>query len=140
MIHFRKGDITCSVESKRLVSAWVSSVVLKHKKTLGDICVVSCSDEYLLTVNIERLDHDYYTDIITFDYSEGNRISGDLLISFERVKENAKNHGVGFQEELRRVIIHGVLHLVGYKDKTDKEALEMREKENEALKMFHVEL
>ena len=140
MIHFRKGDITCSVESKRLVSTWVSSVVLKHKKTLGDICVVSCSDEYLLTVNIEHLDHDYYTDIITFDYSEGNGISGDLLISFERVKENAKNHGVGFQEELRRVIIHGVLHLVGYKDKTDKEALEMREKENEALKMFHVEL
>lgn len=140
MIHFRKGDITCSVESKRLVSAWVSSVVLKHKKTLGDICVVSCSDEYLLTVNIEHLGHDYYTDIITFDYSEGNEISGDLLISFERVKENAKNHGVGFQEELRRVIIHGVLHLVGYKDKTDKEVLEMREKENEALKMFHVEL
>ena len=140
MIHFRKGDITCSVESKRLVSAWISSVVLKHKKTLGDICVVSCSDEYLLTVNIEHLDHDYYTDIITFDYSEGNGISGDLLISFERVKENAKNHGVGFQEELRRVIIHGVLHLVGYKDKTDKEVLEMREKENEALKMFHVEL
>ena len=138
-LFFREADIPCSVEEKRSVKNWVKSVAKHHGATLGEICVVSCSDKYLLGVNIEHLDHDYFTDIITFDYSSDEGVSGDLLISFDRVRENAETEGVGFQEELRRVIIHGVLHLVGFKDKTDSEAQEMRAQENKALEMFHVE-
>ena len=136
---FREADIKCGVYAKRSVAAWAKAVIYSHGKTVGEICVVSCSDEYLLSVNIERLNHDYYTDIITFDYSEDEVVSGDLLISFDRVRENAKDAGVSFQEELRRVIIHGCLHLVGFGDKTDDEAKQMREEENKALNMFHVE-
>ena len=136
---FREADIKCGVDAKRRVAAWAKTVIEGHGKTAGEICVVSCSDEYLLDVNVEHLNHDYYTDIITFDYSEGEVVSGDLLISFDRVKENAKDAGVSFQEELRRVIIHGCLHLVGFGDKTDVEVKQMREEENKALNMFHVE-
>ena len=139
MIYFRDGDIPCSVESKNSIKKWVVVVAKSHGKNIGEVCVVSCSDKYLLDVNIEHLNHDYYTDIISFDYSEGVEISGDLLISFDRVKENAKENGVLFQEELRRVIIHGVLHLVGFRDKTEDEKSIMRAQENAALKMFHVE-
>ena len=138
-LFFRESDIPCSVEEKLSVKNWVKRVAKFHGVTLGEICVVSCSDKYLLGVNIEHLNHDYYTDIITFDYSNEEGVSGDLLISFDRVKENAEAEGVGFQEELKRVIIHGVLHLIGFKDKTDSEAQEMRAQENKALEMFHVE-
>ena len=136
---FREADIKCGIDAKRRVAAWAKAVIEGHGKTAGEICVVSCSDDYLLGVNVEHLNHDYYTDIITFDYSEGGVVSGDLLISFDRVRENAKDAGVSFQEELRRVIIHGCLHLVGYGDKTDAEAIQMREEENKALNVFHVE-
>ena len=139
MIHYREVDKKCIVKHKKTVSSWVRAVVESYGKELGDVCVVSCSDKHLLGVNIEHLNHDYYTDIITFDYSDSEKISGDLLISFDRVGENAGDLGIGFQEELRRVIIHGVLHLVGLKDKSEKEAKEMRACENAALKMFHVE-
>ena len=139
MIYFREGDTACRVESKNSVKKWVVGVAKSHGKTVGEVCVVSCSDKYLLDVNVEHLNHNYYTDIISFDYSEGVEISGDLLISFDRVKENAKENGVLFQEELRRVIIHGVLHLVGYKDKTEDEKSIMRAQEDAALKKFHVE-
>ena len=138
-LFFRESDIPCSVEEKLSVKNWVKRVAKFHGVALGEICVVSCSDKYLLGVNIEHLNHDYYTDIITFDYSNEEGVSGDLLISFDRVKENAEAEGVGFQEELKRVIIHGVLHLIGFKDKTDSEAQEMRAQENKALEMFHVE-
>jgi rRNA maturation RNase YbeY len=138
-MHFREADIACGVEKKRGIATWVKQVVEARGFKLGELCVVSCSDKYLLGVNVEHLNHDYYTDIITFDYSEGELVSGDLLISFDRVKENAKNEGVLFQDELRRVIIHGVLHLLGFKDKTDLEAQEMRAQEDKALKLFHVE-
>jgi len=136
---FRDADKKCRVDAKRRVAAWAKAVIEGHGKTAGEICVVSCSDEYLLGVNSKHLGHDYYTDIITFDYSDGEIVSGDLLISFDRVKENAKEVGVSFQEELIRVIIHGCLHLVGFGDKTDAEAKQMREEENKALNMFHVE-
>lgn len=139
MINYREADIKCRVLGKRKVSAWVKSVVSNKGHELGEINIVSCSDKYLLEINVQFLDHDYYTDIITFNNTEGNTISGDLLISFDRVKDNAKQEGVSFQEELRRVIIHGVLHLLGFGDKTDAEAFEMRAQENNALKMFHVE-
>ena len=139
MIYFREGDIACRVKSKNSVKKWVVGVAKSHGKTVGEVCVVSCSDKYLLDVNVEHLNHNYYTDIISFNYSEGAEISGDLLISFDRVKENAKENGVLFQEELRRVIIHGVLHLVGYKDKTEDEKSIMRAQEDAALEKFHVE-
>ncbi len=100
------------------------------------IAIILCSDEYLLDINKKFLSHDYYTDIITFDYTEGKRISGELYISIDRVKENAKQLGVSFPNELHRVMIHGVLHLCGYKDKTRKDREMMRTKEDQKLKML----
>lgn len=105
-------------------------LVVKEAYTPGDISVILCSDEYLLEMNKEYLDHDYYTDIITFDYVEGEVISGDLFISVDRIKDNAQEQGVEEIAELYRVILHGVLHLVGYKDKSREEQKEMRAKED----------
>lgn len=101
-----------------------------EKQSLGEITVIFCSDEYLLKINQEYLKHDYYTDIITFDYSETPVVSGDLFISIERIKENAETEKTTFECEINRVIIHGVLHLCGYKDKSKEEEKLMREKEN----------
>ena len=108
------------------------------KKT-GEISFIFCDDDYLLDINQRYLDHDTYTDIISFDASVGNILNGDIFISTQRVAENAGLYEVQFQEELKRVIIHGVLHLCGYKDKTPAEEQEMRQKEEEKMKMFHVE-
>ena len=139
MVVFVDGNVPCNVEGRRRVKSWLTSLAKHHKCTLGDLSVVSCSDEELLTYNRQYLDHDTYTDIITFDHSEGTTLSGDLLISFDRVLENSENHGVAFQEELRRVMAHGVLHLAGFKDKTPRDADAMRQAEDHALQMFHVE-
>ncbi|MFV0592554.1 MAG: rRNA maturation RNase YbeY [Draconibacterium sp.] len=108
----------------------LNSLIKKELRETGDISVVFCSDEYLLKMNKEYLNHDYYTDIITFDYVEGNVISGDLFISIERVKENAEKYGSTLLKELYRVVFHGTLHLVGYKDKTDNDKNLMRSKED----------
>lgn len=116
--------------------AWLSEVVAVENKKLGDITLIFCSDDYLLKVNQEYLEHDYYTDIITFDYSEDDFLSGDLFISFDRVKENAGINNVSFFNELNRVVVHGVLHLCGYKDKSEEEEKLMREKENEMLDLL----
>lgn len=118
---------------------WVISILDIKNKTAGDICFIFCSDDYLLEINRVHLEHDYYTDIITFDYSEKAGLSGDIFISLDRVKDNSETYGVKFIEELRRVMAHGVLHLMGYQDGTIESKREMREKEEEALKMFHVE-
>ena len=139
MIVFVDGDVPCKVEGRRAIKSWLRSVADHHGKSLGDLSVVACSDKELLEYNRKYLDHDTYTDIITFDHSEGDTLAGDLLISFERVLENAENHGVVFQEELRRVMVHGVLHLAGLKDKTDADARAMRAAEDHALAVFHVE-
>ena len=139
MIYFRKADRDCSVLGKKKVGAWLKAVVESHGRELGEVCIVSCTDEHLLEVNKTHLDHDFYTDIISFDYSEGSVVEGDLMVSFDRVKENASENGVGFQEELRRVMVHGCLHLCGFKDKTKSEAQTMRLEENKALDMFPVE-
>ena len=139
MVVFVDGDLPCNVERRRNVKSWLASLAKRHNRTLGDVSIVSCSDEELLTYNRKYLDHDTYTDIITFDNTEGTTLSGDLLISFDRVLENAQNQGLGFQEELRRVMAHGVLHLVGLKDKTPDDVLAMRQAEDHALQMFHVE-
>ena len=121
--------------------AWYSNVCQVEGMQLGDVSVVYCSDEHLLQMNKEYLQHDYYTDIITFDYTEDDVVSGDLFISVDRVEENANEFDAPFQDELHRVCIHGLLHLCGYKDKSDKEEELMRSKENEMLMLrkFHVE-
>jgi len=121
---------------RREISNWIKSVVSCYNKKIGDIAYIFCSDEKILDINIQYLNHDYYTDIITFDYSEDNIISGDLFISLDTVKSNAKKFGVNYTEELHRVIIHGILHLCGLNDKSPEEELIMREKENEALKIL----
>ena len=139
MITFSGIDMPCRVDGKRAVKVWLKNEVKARGKNVGDIGVALCSDEHLLDINNKYLAHDYYTDIITFDYSEGDLICGDLMISFDRVSENAEKHGVTVQNELRRVMVHGVLHLMGAKDKTDKESKEMRVLEDAALCRFHVE-
>ncbi|MFK7033142.1 rRNA maturation RNase YbeY [Flavobacterium oreochromis] len=117
---------------------WIKTVIESENKELNEINYIFCNDEYLLEINKQYLDHDYYTDIISFDYTENNLIAGDIFISIDRIKENAIDLGVSFDEELKRVIIHGVLHYCGYKDKTSSEEELMRLKEDEKIKMFHV--
>lgn len=118
---------------------WISSIISSEDSTNAQLDFIFCSDEYLLKINQDYLDHDTFTDIITFPYSEGNLISGDIFISVDRVEENAKTYGVHFTAELQRVMAHGLLHMLGYGDKTDEEAQLMRVKENEKIKLFHVE-
>lgn len=120
-------------------SDWLSRVVVSESKMEGDLNYIFCDDEYLLGINQQYLNHDTYTDIITFDYCDGDTISGDIFISVGRVKDNAQEYSVSFEEELHRVMVHGLLHLLGYKDKSDQDARLMREKENEKIKLFHVE-
>lgn len=113
--------------------AWYTNVCVVEGKELGEISVVFCSDDHLLGMNKQFLDHDYFTDIITFDYTEGNLVSGDLFVSVDRVRDNAMEFDTVFQDELHRVCVHGLLHLCGYKDKSDEDELLMRSKENEML-------
>ena len=120
-------------------NSWLLSVIASEGKNLGEINYIFCDDAYLLSINQQYLDHDTYTDIISFDTSEGNDLSGDIFISVERIQENAQQFNVSVDDELKRVLAHGILHFCGYKDKTDDEAKLMREKEDEKLKMFHVE-
>ncbi|EOG6907906.1 rRNA maturation RNase YbeY [Flavobacterium psychrophilum] len=117
---------------------WVSSVILSENKSEGEINYIFCDDNYLLEINQQYLNHDTLTDVISFDYSLGDEIHGDIYISIERVRENADDFKVPFKEELKRVMIHGVLHYCGYKDKSDADELLMRSKEDEKLKLFHV--
>lgn len=128
-----------TLENETLFSDWISRVILSENKKEGDINYVFCDDEYILEINKQYLDHDYYTDIISFDYSVGNELHGDVFVSIDRVKENANDFDVTFDEELKRVIIHGILHYIGFKDKSKEEELLMRQKENEKIAMFHVE-
>lgn len=119
------------------IKRWVTEVVARRGKRVGNINYLFCDDEYLLGVNRQYLNHDTYTDIITFDYVAGGLISGDIMISVDRVGENAVKFGATFEQELHRVIIHGVLHLLGQGDKSDSEATEMRRQEEEALSLWN---
>lgn len=118
---------------------WVKEVITSENKKSGEISFIFCDDDYLHEINKKYLNHDTYTDIISFDNSVGRILNGDIFISISRVEENSETYGVTFEEELKRVIIHGVLHLCGYKDKSPEEEKEMRVKEEEKMKMFHVE-
>ena len=123
-------DIKPQQINKNLIKRNIKNLISNELKKTGEISVVLCSDSYLLEINKQYLKHDYYTDIITFNYCEGNTISGDLFISTERVKENADTFASTFLKELYRVIFHGVLHLIGYNDKTKEEQIEMQRKED----------
>jgi rRNA maturation RNase YbeY len=129
-IQFFCEDVGLPKISKRKTANWIRGVIASEGKRVGDISFIFCSDEYLLDVNRKYLDHDYYTDIITFDYVEGAVVNGDIFISVDRVAENAKEFNASFEAELHRIIVHGVLHLLGYKDKSKKEKLLMTEKED----------
>ena len=115
---------------------WLNQVIFNENKLLGDITYIFCNDDYLLKKNIQFLNHNTLTDVITFDYCKGNSVSGDIFISIERVKENSENFKVDFLSELNRVLVHGLLHLLGYKDKTESEANLMRKKENYYLSKY----
>ena len=121
-------DFTLSKQDAR--SRWIINSIINEGKRVGGVSFVFCTDEYLLEKNIQFLDHDTYTDIITFNYCEGDIISGDVFVSVERVTENANAFGMDFEDELDRVLIHGVLHLAGYQDKSKEEVNTMREKED----------
>jgi rRNA maturation RNase YbeY len=136
MISFQNQSISFRLKDKTRLKAWIKTVTEKEKHRLGDVNYIFCSDDELLEINIQHLNHNTYTDIITFDYTEGNRISSDIFISIDRVEENAKKFKVSFEEELHRVMIHGILHLCGYKDKSKADAELMRKKENGALKLL----
>lgn len=129
-VSYFSEDVPFPKLKRRETSGWIKKVILNEGKSLGDISFIFCSDEYLLDVNRKYLEHDYYTDIITFDYVEGKVISGDIFISVDRVGENAQIFSKTFANELNRILIHGVLHLLGYKDKSNEEKEAMTQKED----------
>ena|SRR5687768_5555818 len=133
---FRTEKINFSLKKKAAVIKWIETVIRKEKKQLGEIHFIFCSDAFLLKLNKQYLNHTTFTDIITFDYSEGKKLNGEIYISIPRVKENAKKFEVAFEHELHRVMIHGVLHLCGYKDKTKSQKKKIREKEDACLSML----
>ena len=135
-ISFQNQEIRYKLEQPAKVKAWIKKIIALEKKKTGRIDFVFTNDEEVLKANVRFLNHTTYTDIITFDDCEADVINGDIIISIDRVKENATKFEVAFEMELKRVIIHGILHLCGYKDKTGKDAAIMREKENLALKKF----
>ena len=138
MINFNyENDFT--LENEEAIATWLTRVIESEDKKEGEINYIFCDDEYLHKINLEYLNHDTLTDIISFDYSMGNELNGDVFVSVERVKDNALDFNVSFEEELKRVLVHGVLHYCGYKDKTENDELKMRAKEDEKLAMFHVE-
>ena len=127
------------LDNEALYEDWISRIIESEGFDEGEINYIFCDDEYLHKINVEYLDHDTLTDIISFDYTVGNVLQGDIFISIERVRDNANDFNVSFEEELKRVLSHGVLHYCGYKDKSPKDEALMRSKEEEKMQMFHVE-
>ena len=137
MIQFFYENLAESVNTD--YTKWLEEIILSEEKKLGDINYIFCDDDYLLQLNEQYLDHDTLTDIISFDYSVGNELHGDIYISIERVFDNALDFAVSTDEELRRVMAHGILHYCGFKDKEETDTALMRQKEDEKIAMFHVE-
>lgn len=136
-IQFFTEDVSFQLKQKKLIRNWIEKVIHKNGAELNELNYVFCSDDYLKKINIEYLDHHYYTDIITFDNSETEgELEGDIFISIDRVKENSQDYTKHFEDELHRVIIHGVLHLIGFGDKIKKEAEEMRRQEETSLSLL----
>ena len=138
MINFNY-ETEFTLDNEEAFADWLSAVIVSESKNEGEINYIFCDDEYLHKINVEYLNHDTLTDIISFDYTVGNELNGDIFVSVERVEDNAKDFNVSFIEELKRVLAHGILHYCGYKDKSDSEAELMRSKEDEKIAMFHVE-
>ena len=134
-IFFHKESVSFPLDTSA-INNWIENAVFTLGYSLKNLSFVFCDDEYLKNINVKHLGHDYYTDVISFDYSTEEGLVGDVFISIERVKENAKNFKVSFNKELFRVIIHGVLHLCGFNDKTDKEIKEIRKQENHFLSLI----
>lgn len=140
MVSYFLQDIDFVFKHKSLNNSWLKLVAESEIKKLGNINIIFCSDNYILDVNVKYLGHDYFTDIITFDYCEKNILSGDLFISIDTVRDNAEFYKTEFKDELNRVIVHGLLHLIGYDDHTPEEQKIMREKENYYLELRnHIE-
>ena len=136
MIQFFCEDIKFNLSQKRLYKTWIKQIAESEHRTLGDLNIIFCSDSYLLELNQKYLSHETFTDIITFDYGKASKISGDIFISIERITENATVFKVDFEDELLRVIAHGILHLCGYKDKQKTDKTIMTDKENDSIKLF----
>lgn len=136
MIEFL-SETDFQLKNESSISSWISRVIEQEGFDLGDITYVFCDDEALHKINLEHLQHDTLTDIISFDYCIGKQLHGEIYISVERVKENAEEFKVTFENEFLRVLIHGVLHFMGQRDKTDKEQVAMRNKENESIEEFY---
>lgn len=132
-IIYQNEEVKFPPVKRRIISRWIKDTAAAYQKTVGDISYIFCSDEKILQINKEYLRHDYYTDIITFDYSDADRISGDIFISLDTVKSNSEQFDTDYQEEIHRVIIHGILHLCGINDKAPGEKKYMTECENKAL-------
>ena len=135
-ISFSTQDVEFTLDDEQKVKKWITTIVNAHNMTVGVISYLFCSDEVELDANRTFLNHDTYTDIITFDYVEGSVVSGDIMISVDRVRENASIFNVPFENELNRVIIHGILHLLGQKDKSEEDAAQMRKREEDALQLW----
>lgn len=135
MVRYFFEDIKFEYKGRQFNNRWLKMVAESEICSLGDINIIFCSDPYILNINLQYLSHDYFTDIITFDYSQKPVISGDLFISVDSVRENAAFYGTEFREELHRVIVHGILHLIGYDDHTESDIAQMRSKENYYLQM-----
>lgn len=137
MIYFSTENTSFNLKEKLKIKKWITTIVKAQGMKVGDISYLFCDDAYLIEANRAYLNHDTYTDIITFDYVEGDVVAGDIMISVERVKENAQLFNTTFEQELHRVIIHGILHLLGQGDKSESEAAEMRKKEEAALALWN---
>ncbi|MFT5754031.1 MAG: putative rRNA maturation factor [Flavobacterium sp.] len=127
------------LDDETIYQDWISKIITSEGFTEGEVNFIFCNDDYLLNINIEYLNHDTYTDIISFDYTVGKLLQGDVFISTERVLENATTFNVSFEDELKRVLSHGVLHYCGFKDKNEDDAKLMRQKEDDKIALFHVE-
>ncbi|QQV02569.1 MULTISPECIES: rRNA maturation RNase YbeY [Chryseobacterium] len=134
MIQYFYENITETVDQNYKI--WLQDIIVSEQKKIGEINYIFCDDEYILKVNQDYLQHDYYTDIITFDYVKGKTISGEIFVSLQRISDNASTLSKDYEDELRRVLAHGILHLCGYKDKSEEEEREMRNKEDYYLNKY----
>ena len=136
MISYNTDNVKMPALKRRATNAWIRAVAARYGKQVGDVAYIFCDDAKILEVNRQYLQHDYYTDIITFDYCEGNTLHGDIFVSLDTVRSNAAEFGATFDNELHRILIHGILHLCGQADKTPEARAEMTRKENHALTLL----
>lgn len=136
ILFYTEGVDYPSFFSEQKIIEWIEQITETYDKTAGELSFIFCNDDHILEINKQYLDHDYYTDVITFDYCVGNLLCGDVFISLDTVQSNAVQFGVSFENEFFRVIAHSVLHLIGFKDKSDEEAMIMRENENKCLEIL----